>query len=71
MPLLLLILVFIVVPLAELYVILKVGDSIGWAPILILVVDSLLGSVLLRTQGGASGGASTTRFPRAGSPTAR
>jgi UPF0716 protein FxsA len=52
MPLLLLILVFIVVPLAELYVILKVGDSIGWAPtILILVVDSLLGSVLLRTQG--------------------
>jgi UPF0716 protein FxsA len=52
MPLLLLILVFIVVPLAELYVILKVGDSIGWAPtILILVADSLLGSVLLRTQG--------------------
>jgi UPF0716 protein FxsA len=52
MPLLALILVFIVLPLAELYVILKVGDSIGWAPtILILVVDSLLGSVLLRTQG--------------------
>ena len=52
MRLLLLILVFIVVPLAELYVILKVGDSIGWAPtILILVADSLLGSVLLRNQG--------------------
>jgi UPF0716 protein FxsA len=52
MPLLLLIVVFIVVPLAELYVILKVGDSIGWLPTLaILVIDSLLGSVLLRTQG--------------------
>jgi UPF0716 protein FxsA len=54
MPLLLLIVVFIVVPLAELYVILKVGDSIGWAPTLaILVADSLLGSWLLKSQGRA------------------
>ena len=52
MPLVALIAIFIVVPLAELYVILKVGDSIGvgWT-ILLLVVDSLLGSLLLRTQG--------------------
>jgi UPF0716 protein FxsA len=52
MPLLALILVFIVVPLAELYVILKVGDAIGvvWT-ILLLAADSLLGSLLLRTQG--------------------
>src|SRR3954447_19898217 len=48
----LLILVFIVVPIAELYVIFKVGDSIGWAPTLaILVADSLIGSWLLRSQG--------------------
>ncbi|HEX2072050.1 MAG TPA: FxsA family protein [Thermoleophilaceae bacterium] len=51
MPLLLIV-VFIVVPIAELYVILQVGDAIG-APltILLLVADSLLGSMLLRSQG--------------------
>jgi UPF0716 protein FxsA len=53
-PLLALIVIFIVVPLAELYVILKVGDAIGWLPTLaILAADSVLGSVLLRTQGRA------------------
>jgi UPF0716 protein FxsA len=52
MPLFLLVALFIVVPLAELYVILKVGDEIGWQwTILILALDSVLGSVLLRTQG--------------------
>jgi UPF0716 protein FxsA len=52
MPLVALIVVFIVVPIAELYVILQVGDAIGalWT-IVLLVADSLLGSVLLRTQG--------------------
>jgi UPF0716 protein FxsA len=52
MPLLLLIAVFIVVPLAELYVILQVGDAIGavWT-ILLLAADSVLGSLLLRAQG--------------------
>jgi UPF0716 protein FxsA len=50
----LLILVFIVVPVAELYVILKIGDSIGWAWTLgLLVADSLIGSWLLRAQGRA------------------
>jgi UPF0716 protein FxsA len=54
MPLLALIALFIVVPLAELYVILKVGDAIGVAPtIALLAADSLLGTVLLRTQGRA------------------
>lgn len=54
MPLLLLLALFIAVPLAELYVILKVGDAIG-APltILLLAADSVLGSVLLRSQGRA------------------
>ena len=54
MPLLALIVVFIVVPLLELYVILKVGDAIGVVPTLaILVADSLLGSSLLKSQGRA------------------
>lgn len=54
MPLLVLFVVFIVVPLAELYVILKVGDAIGWLPtIALLAADSLLGTVLMRSQGRA------------------
>ena len=54
MPLWALALLFLIVPLAELYVILKVADSIGvgWT-ILLLVADSLLGSWLLRSQGRA------------------
>ena len=54
MPLWALALLFLIVPLAELYVILKVGDAIGigWT-IVLLVADSLLGSWLLRSQGRA------------------
>jgi UPF0716 protein FxsA len=54
MPLLVLLVIFIVVPLAELYVILAVADAIG-APltILILAVDSIVGSLLLKSQGRA------------------
>ena len=46
---------FIVVPLAELYVILKVADDLlGWPlTIALLAADSLLGSWLLRSQGRA------------------
>jgi UPF0716 protein FxsA len=53
-PLWALALLFLIVPLAELYLILKVGDliGIGWT-ILLLVADSLLGSWLLRSQGRA------------------
>ena len=52
MPLAALIVLFIVVPLAELYVILQVGEAIGavWT-ILLLAADSLLGALLLRSQG--------------------
>jgi UPF0716 protein FxsA len=52
MPLLALLAVFILVPLAELYVILKVGDAIGvlWT-VALLLVDSVLGTVLFRSQG--------------------
>jgi UPF0716 protein FxsA len=52
MPLPALIALFIAVPLVELYVILKVGDAIGAVPtILLLAAGSVLGSVLLRSQG--------------------
>jgi len=54
-PLLLLVLLFIAVPIAELYVIFAVvGDAIGigWT-LLLLVVDSIVGSLLLRSQGRA------------------
>jgi UPF0716 protein FxsA len=52
MPILALVALFILVPLAELYVILAVGDAIGvvWT-ILLLATDSVLGSLLLRSQG--------------------
>ncbi len=48
----LLIVLFIVVPLVELYVIIQVGQAIGVLPTIgILLADSLLGSWLLRNQG--------------------
>ena len=54
MPLLLLLL-FIVVPLVELYVIIQVGQAIGLVPTLILLfLDAILGAWLLRTQGRAA-----------------
>ena len=54
MPLLALLALFVIVPLAELYVILEVGDAIGWwQTILILAADSLIGSLLLKSQGRA------------------
>jgi UPF0716 protein FxsA len=52
---LLLILIFIVLPIAELYVIIKVGGAIGVLPtIALLIADSLLGVALLRSQGRAA-----------------
>jgi UPF0716 protein FxsA len=51
MPLLL-ILLFIVVPIAEIYVIIQVGQAIGalWT-IALLIADSILGAMLMRSQG--------------------
>jgi UPF0716 protein FxsA len=47
-----LVLLFIVVPIAELAVLLQVGQVIGvWWTIALLVADSILGSVLMRSQG--------------------
>ena len=52
---LLLILIFIVLPIAELYVIIKVGGAIGVFPtIALLIADSFLGAALLRSQGRAA-----------------
>jgi UPF0716 protein FxsA len=51
----LLVLIFIVVPLIELYVIIQVGNAIGLVPTLVLLLaDALLGSMLLRYQGRAA-----------------
>lgn len=51
MPILLVAL-FIIVPIAELAVIIQVGQEIGvWWTIAILVADSILGSLLMRSQG--------------------
>ena len=67
----LLVLLFIVVPIAELYVIIQVGQAIGPLPtIAILLLDSVIGSWLLRQQGRAA----WQRFNaalRAGRPPAR
>ena len=52
MPLLLF-LAFLAVPLLELWVIVQVGDVLGfWPTLLVLVADSVLGAVLVRREGG-------------------
>src|SRR5215216_2881775 len=54
MPLLLVAL-FILVPIAELAVIIQVGQAIGvWWTIGLLIADSVLGSILMRGQGRAA-----------------
>ena len=51
----LLILLFIVMPIAELYVIIQVGQAIGPLPtVAILLVDGFLGAALARSQGRAA-----------------
>jgi UPF0716 protein FxsA len=51
---LLLVVLFIVVPIAEIYVIIKIGGLIGILPtIALLILDALLGAALLRSQGRA------------------
>jgi UPF0716 protein FxsA len=61
-PVWLLVLIFIVVPIAELYVIIQVGGAIGLIPTLVLLLlDAILGSMLLRHQGRAA----WVRFNRA------
>ena len=50
-----LVVLFVLVPIAELAIIIQVGQAIGvWWTIAILVADSLLGSALMRSQGRAT-----------------
>jgi len=54
MPLLLVAL-FILVPIAELAIIIQVGQALGlWWTIALLIADSVLGSLLMRSQGRAA-----------------
>ena len=47
-----LVLLFVVVPIIELFVIIQVGEVIGVLPtIALLVADSILGAMLMRSQG--------------------
>jgi len=66
-----LLLLFVLVPIAELAVILQVGDWLGlWPTLAILVADSILGSLLMRAQGRAAW-RRFTQAVRAGRPPAR
>jgi UPF0716 protein FxsA len=50
-----LVLLFIVVPIAELAVLIQVGQEIGvWWTIAILIADAIIGSLLMRAQGRAA-----------------
>ena len=66
-----LLLLFIVVPIAELAVIIGVGREIGVGPtVLVLLADAILGSLLARSQGRAAW-RRFTEATRAGRPPAR
>jgi UPF0716 protein FxsA len=50
-----LVIIFVIVPIAELALIIQVGEAIGvWWTIALLVGDSVLGSMLMRSQGRAA-----------------
>jgi UPF0716 protein FxsA len=50
-----LVILFVIVPIAELALIIQVGQAIGvWWTIALLIADSLLGSMLMRSQGRAA-----------------
>ena len=52
---LLLVFLFVVVPIAELYVIIQIGQAIGILPTIgLLILDSILGAALMRSQGRAA-----------------
>ena len=71
--LLLLFLLFVAMPILEIYVIIQVGQAIGVLPtIALLIVDSILGAWLMRSQGRAGVAAvHRRRSRRAARPPAR
>ncbi|WP_109510021.1 FxsA family protein [Nocardioides speluncae] len=57
----LLFVLFVAMPIAEIYVLIQVGQVIGvWWTILLLIADSLLGSWLIKREGGRAWRALTT-----------
>ncbi len=51
----LLLVLFIVVPIVEIFAIIQVGQAIGvWWTVALLIADSILGSILMRSQGRAA-----------------
>jgi UPF0716 protein FxsA len=51
---LLLLIVLIGVPVLEIYVVIQVGDAIGWLPtIALMLLDAAVGAALMRSQGRA------------------
>ena len=58
----LLLVAFVVVPLVEIFVLIQVGQVIGpWWTILLLIADSILGTWLIRREGGRAFAALRTR----------
>jgi len=55
MPILLLLALFVIVPILEIYVIIQVGQAIGalWT-IVLLIADSIAGTLLMKSQGRAA-----------------
>ncbi len=72
MPFLLLLALFVIVPILEIYVIIQVGQAIGalWT-IALLIADSILGSLLMKSQGRAAWRRFQTALAEAGCPRAR
>lgn len=67
----LLILLFIAVPIVELAILLEIGEAIGlWWTLALLIADSILGSLLMRSQGRRAW-SRFTEAVRAGRPPAR
>ncbi len=68
-PLWVLFALFVVVPLAEIYVLIQVGQVIGpWWTILLLVADSIFGGWLLKREGGRAWRAFTTSLSSGSMP---
>lgn len=67
----LLILAFVVVPIVEIYVLIQVGQVIGaWWTILLLVLDSILGSWVIKREGARAWRAMRTALERGRMPAA-
>jgi UPF0716 protein FxsA len=64
-----LLIAFLVVPVAEIYVILQVGHLIGgWPTVALLVAESLLGAWIMRREGRRAWRALTSTFQNGGLP---